>query len=101
MLEKSELGMYGGRPGAPYRDPDGRRFQLRRRRAEAPSRAEYFQQSSRAPEQQVIDTWLASPGAGLPAVPVRIPEQVALGPRHHHLRAVAAGARLESKSRSA
>jgi hypothetical protein len=53
---------------------------------------EYFQRSSRTSEQRVIDTWLASPGAGLPAVPVRIQSESPWGLVIVHLRAITAGA---------
>ncbi|MGL4967127.1 MAG: DUF3108 domain-containing protein [Inquilinus sp.] len=93
MLEKSELGMYGGSAQrctvsltpmvGDFNFGDERR---------SPKPTEYFQQSSRAPDQRVIDTWLASPGAGLPAVPVRIQSESPWGRVIVHLRAVAAGA---------
>lgn len=93
MLQKSELGMYGGSAQrctvsltpmvGDFNFGDERR---------SPKPTEYFQQSSRAPDQRMIDTWLASPGAGLPAVPVRIESESPWGRVIVHLRAVAAGA---------
>jgi len=92
MLEKSDLGIYGGAAQrctvsltpvvGDFNFGDERR---------SPKPTEYFQQSSRAPDQRVIDTWLASPGAGLPAVPVRIQSESPWGRVIVHLRAVAAG----------
>lgn len=93
MLQKAEQGMYGG---------EAQRCTLSltpmvgdfnfgdERRDSKPT--EYFQRSSRAPDQRVIDTWLASPGAGLPAVPVRIQSESPWGRVIVHLRAVQASA---------
>lgn len=93
MLQKAEQGMYGG---------EAQRCTLSltpmvgdfnfgdERRDSKPT--EYFQRSSRAPDQRVIDTWLASPGAGLPAVPVRIQSESPWGRVIVHLRAIQAGA---------
>ncbi|WP_225765309.1 DUF3108 domain-containing protein [Inquilinus sp. Marseille-Q2685] len=93
MLQKAEQGMYGG---------EAQRCTLSltpmvgdfnfgdERRDNKPT--EYFQRSSRAPDQRVIDTWLASPGAGLPAVPVRIQSESPWGRVIVHLRAIQAGA---------
>lgn len=93
MLEKSDLGMYGG---AAQRctvslTPVVGDFNFGdERRSVKPT--EYFQQSSRTSEQRVIDTWLASPGAGLPAVPVRIQSESPWGRVIVHLRAMQVGA---------
>ncbi|MFE0756956.1 DUF3108 domain-containing protein [Inquilinus sp. NPDC058860] len=93
MLQKAEQGVYGG---------EARRCTLSltpmvgdfnfgdERRSTKPT--EYFQPSSRAPDQRVVDTWLASPGAGLPAVPVRIESESPWGRVIVHLRAIQAGA---------
>ena len=51
-----------------------------------------YQELVTAPDQRVITTWLASPGGGLPAVPVRIESDSPWGRVIVHLRAVEAGA---------
>ncbi|WP_343715238.1 DUF3108 domain-containing protein [Inquilinus sp.] len=93
MLEKSDLGIYGG---------EAQRCTLTltpmvgdfnfgdERRTTKPT--EYFQRSSRVSEERVIETWLASPGGGLPAVPVRIQSESPWGLVVVHLRAAQAGA---------
>jgi len=53
---------------------------------------EYLQSTARAPGQRVIETWLASPGAGLPAVPVRIQSESPWGRVVVHLRSIQTGA---------
>ena len=92
-LQKSDLGIYGGsalRCTASLTPMVGDfNFGDERR---SPKPTEYFQRSSRASEQRVVDTWLASPGAGLPAVPVRIQSESPWGLVIVHLRAIAAGA---------
>lgn len=93
MLQKAEQGVYGG---AAQRctlslTPMVGDFNFGdERRTTRPT--EYFQRRSRAPDQRVIDTWLASPRAGLPAVPVRIESESPWGRVVVHLRAIAAGA---------
>lgn len=93
MLQKAEQGMYGG---------EAQRCTLSltpmvgdfnfgdERRTTKPT--EYFQRSSKAPDQRVVETWLASPGAGLPAVPVRIQSESPWGRVIVHLRAMQVGA---------
>lgn len=92
-LQKSDLGIYGGsalRCTASLTPVVGDfNFGDERR---SPKPTEYFQRSSRASEQRVVDTWLASPRAGLPAVPVRIQSESPWGLVIVHLRAITAGA---------
>lgn len=93
MLQKSDLGMYGGETQhcTMTLTPMVGDFNFGdERRTTKPT--EYFQRSSRAPDERVIETWLASPGGGLPAVPVRIQSESPWGRVIVHLRAVAAGA---------
>lgn len=93
MLQKSDLGMYGGETQhcTLTLTPMVGDFNFGdERRTTRPT--EYFQRSSRAPDERVIETWLASPGGGLPAVPVRIQSESPWGRVVVHLRAVAAGA---------
>ncbi|WP_395675933.1 DUF3108 domain-containing protein [Inquilinus sp.] len=93
MLQKSDLGMYGGETQhcTLKLTPMVGDFNFGdERRTTKPT--EYFQRSSRAPDERVIETWLASPGGGLPAVPVRIESESPWGRVIVHLRAVAAGA---------
>lgn len=93
MLQKSDLGMYGGETQhcTLTLTPMVGDFNFGdERRTTKPT--EYFQRSSRAPDERVIETWLASPGGGLPAVPVRIQSESPWGRVVVHLRAVAAGA---------
>ncbi|MGK9171482.1 DUF3108 domain-containing protein [Inquilinus limosus] len=93
MLQKAGQGMYGG---AAQRctlslTPTVGDFNFGdERRTTRPT--EYFQRSSRVSDRRVIDTWLASPRAGLPAVPVRIESESPWGRVVVHLRAIAAGA---------
>ncbi|MBW8725776.1 MAG: DUF3108 domain-containing protein [Inquilinus limosus] len=93
MLQKSDLGMYGGETQhcTLTLTPMVGDFNFGdERRTTRPT--EYFQRSSRAPDERVIETWLASPGGGLPPVPVRIQSESPWGRVVVHLRAVAAGA---------
>jgi hypothetical protein len=93
MLQKSDLGMYGGETQhcTLTLTPMVGDFNVGdERRSTRPT--EYFQRSSRAPDERVIETWMASPGGGLPAVPVRIQSESPWGRVVVHLRAVAAGA---------
>jgi hypothetical protein len=93
MLQKAEQGMYGGetRHCTLTLTPMVGDFNFGdERRTTKPT--EYFQRSSRVSDQRVIETWLASPGAGLPAVPVRIQSESPWGRVVVHLRSVEAGA---------
>ncbi|WP_342235946.1 DUF3108 domain-containing protein [Inquilinus sp. OTU3971] len=93
MLQKAEQGMYGGetRRCTVSLTPMVGDFNFGdERRSTRPT--EYLQPSSRAPDQRVIDTWLASPGARLPAVPVRIQSESPWGRVIVHLRAIQVGA---------
>lgn len=93
MLQKADQGMYGGETQhcTLTLTPMVGDFNFGdERRATKPT--EYFQRSSRAPDERVIETWLASPGGGLPAVPVRIQSESPWGRVVVHLRAAQAGA---------
>jgi hypothetical protein len=93
MLDRAEQGMYGGPAHSctVALTPMVGDFNFGdERRATKPT--EYLQRTSKAPDQRVITTWLASPGAGLPAVPVRIESDSPWGRVIVHLRAVEAGA---------
>jgi hypothetical protein len=93
MLEKANQGLYGGETQhcTVALTPMVGDFNFGdEKRSARPT--EYLQRTSRAPDQRVIETWLASPGGGLPAVPVRIQSESPWGLVVVHLRAVAAGA---------
>ncbi|MDR6294620.1 MULTISPECIES: DUF3108 domain-containing protein [Inquilinus] len=93
MLDKAEQGMYGGQAQrcTISLTPMVGDFNFGDERRNAKP-TEYLQRTSRAPDQRVITTWLASPGGNLPAVPVRIESESPWGRVIVHLRAVAAGA---------
>ena len=93
MLDKAEQGMYGGQAlrCTVSLTPMVGDFNFGDERRNAKP-TEYLQRTSRAPDQRVITTWLASPGGNLPAVPVRIESESPWGRVVVHLRAVAAGA---------
>jgi hypothetical protein len=92
MLDKAEQGMYGGQTQrcTISLTPMVGDFNFGDERRNAKP-TEYLQRTSRAPDQRVITTWLASPGGNLPAVPVRIESDSPWGRVIVHLRAVAAG----------
>jgi hypothetical protein len=93
MLDKADQGMYGGQAQrcTISLTPMVGDFNFGDERRNAKP-TEYLQRTSRAPDQRVITTWLASPGGNLPAVPVRIESESPWGRVIVHLRAVAAGA---------
>ncbi|OWJ64875.1 DUF3108 domain-containing protein [Inquilinus limosus] len=93
MLQKADQGMYGGETQrcTLTLTPMVGDFNFGdERRTTKPT--EYFQRSSRVSDERVIETWLASPGGGLPAVPVRIQSESPWGLVVVHLRAAQAGA---------